>query len=110
MLCVGQFGQFSSSQASLGNLTITNTHWTYQDQDIVLGKITVPPPALDISQSDSNIVLAWPAWADRVNVESAVALGGGWQPVTNTLARSPQQNVLSRPRDEAQQYLRLKLR
>jgi len=74
------------------------------------GTLVPGRPALSVSLSGSAVSLQWPASADNFVLEVCSSLAPtAWQPVTNTVARSGSEFILTLEPTEGEQFFRLRL-
>ncbi len=66
-------------------------------------------PALDVSQTNHQVVLSWPVSASGFKLESAPALGTNWTAVAATPATNGASCVLVTTNADAQTFYRLRL-
>jgi hypothetical protein len=75
---------------------------------VVSNAVTVVP-SLSFTQTGTNNVVAWPAWAYQYGLQSSSNLTGSvWASVTNYPALSGFQNVVSNTASPGDRFFRLK--
>jgi cyclophilin family peptidyl-prolyl cis-trans isomerase len=75
----------------------------------VVSNAVAVAPSLALTQSGSNIAIAWPAWAYQFNLQSSSNLTGTiWTGVTNYPALSGFQNIVSNSVSSGNLFYRLK--
>jgi len=77
----------------------------------ITATVTIPPPPirLSIANAGENVALFWPTSATALSLQSAPSLAApiSWAPVTNPLAVSNDQIVVTLPPTGAQRHFRL---